>query len=163
MEYTKAKWTRYGGHVAKAEGEHNSWLKLFIIRTLIVPCSSSFPNFTVVSREQRCDFFTYLLYNIGRLSPVNWCWQFWVAERLRRRLLRYPTAANPTVPNNTWGKRKWNGLLMDLVLPNFLDHCKAVWVLIGYTISSLVHRLSPVYAFRQQYKSRLGGGLTNET
>jgi len=24
MEYTKAKWTRYGGHMVKAKGEHNS-------------------------------------------------------------------------------------------------------------------------------------------
>ena len=24
MEYTRAKWTRYGGHMARAEGEHNS-------------------------------------------------------------------------------------------------------------------------------------------
>jgi len=24
MEYTKAKWTGYGGHMAKAKGEHNS-------------------------------------------------------------------------------------------------------------------------------------------
>jgi len=24
MEYTRAKWTCYGGHVAKAKGEHNS-------------------------------------------------------------------------------------------------------------------------------------------
>jgi len=23
MEYTRAKWTRYGGHMAKAKGEHN--------------------------------------------------------------------------------------------------------------------------------------------
>ena len=24
MEYTRAKWTRFGGHMAKAKGEHNS-------------------------------------------------------------------------------------------------------------------------------------------
>jgi len=24
MEYARAKWTRYGGHMAKAKGEHNS-------------------------------------------------------------------------------------------------------------------------------------------
>jgi len=24
MEYTRAKWTHYGGHMAKVEGEHNS-------------------------------------------------------------------------------------------------------------------------------------------
>jgi len=24
MEYTRAKWTRYGGHMIKAKGEHNS-------------------------------------------------------------------------------------------------------------------------------------------
>ena len=35
MEYTGAKWTRYGGHVAKANGEHNSQLKLFITQTLL--------------------------------------------------------------------------------------------------------------------------------
>ena len=24
MEYTRAKWTRYGGHMVEAKGEHNS-------------------------------------------------------------------------------------------------------------------------------------------
>ena len=43
MEFTKAKWTRYGGHMAKAKGEHNSQLKLFIthisptVRVIQVP------------------------------------------------------------------------------------------------------------------------------
>ena len=34
MEYSRAKWTHYGGHMAKAKGEHNSLLKLFITQTL---------------------------------------------------------------------------------------------------------------------------------
>jgi len=40
MEYTRAKWAHYGGHMANAEGEHItrnpnfSWLELF----LVAPC-----------------------------------------------------------------------------------------------------------------------------
>jgi len=34
MEYTRAKSTRYSGHIARAKGEHNSSLKLFITQTL---------------------------------------------------------------------------------------------------------------------------------
>jgi len=49
MEYTRAKWTRYGGHMAEAKEELNSSLKLFITQNLLVaPCSSSYPSFTVI-------------------------------------------------------------------------------------------------------------------
>jgi len=34
MEYTRARWTHYGGHMTKAKGEHNSKLKLSITQTL---------------------------------------------------------------------------------------------------------------------------------
>ena len=34
MEYTRAKWTRYGGQMVKAKGEHNSELNLFITQTV---------------------------------------------------------------------------------------------------------------------------------
>jgi len=54
MEYTRAKWTRYSGHMVKAKGEHNSqlWLKQRESIThnsnfLAVSCSSSYPSFTV--------------------------------------------------------------------------------------------------------------------
>jgi len=33
MKHTRVKWTRYGGHMADAKGEHNSSLKLFITQT----------------------------------------------------------------------------------------------------------------------------------
>jgi len=33
MEYTRVKWTRYGDHMAKAKGENNLQLKLFITQT----------------------------------------------------------------------------------------------------------------------------------
>jgi len=46
--YPRAKWTHCGGSVAKAKGESNSKLKLLLTQTfLAVPCSSSYPSFTV--------------------------------------------------------------------------------------------------------------------
>ena len=59
MEYTRAKWTCYGDHVAKAKGEHNSELKLFItqtfwwspaVRAIQVPLHLFFTNYGLARR-----------------------------------------------------------------------------------------------------------------
>ena len=48
MEYTRAKWTRYDGHMTKAKGEHNSQLRLFLTQTSFGgPLQFKYPSFTV--------------------------------------------------------------------------------------------------------------------
>ena len=50
MEYTRAKWTRYGGHMAKAKGEQVS---------LLVHCTSK-PVFNCLN-SQVCEAISWLV------------------------------------------------------------------------------------------------------